>query len=136
MFTVRKKMKFEMAHRLTSAYSECCVGTIHGHSYILELFFQRKTLNNDGMVIDFGEVKNVVQPIIDRWDHSFVLHNEDPIITSDFKKSQQKLIQWGVNPTAENMAKFFFERVKESFPELCKVRVHETDTGYAEYKED
>jgi 6-pyruvoyl-tetrahydropterin synthase len=65
-----------------------------------------------------------------------VLHNKDPIITSDFKKSQQKLIQWGVNPTAENMAKFFFERVKESFPELCKVRVHETDTGYAEYKED
>lgn len=135
MFTIRKKFKFEAAHRLSSSYSKCCQG-IHGHSYIVEVFFRSEHLNQDGMVIDFGLVSEKVKELFDAWDHALLLEAaENPNITQTFQGvSKVVLTNW--NPTAENMAREIYYRLYGSFPQLYKVRVHETDSGYAEYQED
>lgn len=131
MYKVRKKFKFEMAHRLESSYSKECQ-QIHGHSYIMEVFLEAKNLNEDGMVIDFKKLKEVVQPMIDALDHKLIvtgncLHINDREVTLPF------------NSTAENMAKWLTEWCEKRLKKMADlsavtVRLHETDTGWAEYR--
>ena len=147
MYTVRKVFKFEAAHQLQSAYSSCCKDTIHGHSYIVELFLRSVLLNDDGMVIDFGRVSDVVKPMIEKWDHAlFLPHTKDEKQLDFLIASNKNVLIMPCNPTAENMAVMLFDEIKEAlnlgpsnkslgFPYLWKVRVHETATGWAEYQE-
>lgn len=111
---VTKIFKFEMAHRLDGCYSEECK-QIHGHSYRLEVTFEGH-MNEDGMVMDFKQVKEAVQPLVDSFDHKLVTSKEFG----------------GKNPTAENMAMFFFDRIRQKIIFVHKVRLWETDTCYAE----
>jgi 6-pyruvoyltetrahydropterin/6-carboxytetrahydropterin synthase len=129
MFTIRKQFKFEAAHVLDSSFSKCCQ-QIHGHSYRVELFFRSKDLNADGMVMDFGEVKEKIAHIIGQFDHAMIVGPKNSSVVHGQR------LQLCVNPTAENMARDFFDTIKKLIPQLCKVRVHETDTGYAEYERD
>jgi len=127
-----------MSHRLMSAYSKCCEN-VHGHSYKAEVFvYSSNYLNKDGMVIDFGLVKKVIQPIIDEWDHCIMLYEKDPLVKK-LKKSDIKIITKQYNPTAENMANDLYHAIntKLNHPSYMafKIRIHETDTGWAEYSE-
>lgn len=136
MYTIRKKFKFEMAHQLSDAYSKCCSEQIHGHSYICELFFTARVLDKSGMVVDFGEVKAKIKDYIDSWDHCLVMPGtmpEDYIKTLIKYNKNIKVVEY--NPTAENMAKDMYIQIKFIIPQLSKVRLHETDTGWAEYYE-
>jgi len=112
--SVTKIVKFEMAHQLDECYSEECKN-IHGHGYVLSVTFEGAVHPDTGMVMDFKEVKEILQPIVDRYDHKFLT-----------KES------YGKNPTAENMALDIFHAVREKTPLLKRVRLWETDTGYAE----
>lgn len=156
MFTVRKQFKFEMGHRLRSAYSACCRDQIHGHSFICEVFMRSSNLDKDGMVIDFGELKDLIAAYVDSWDHRLALPQE---FATEYKfPSEEKLpIFCEFNPTAEELARVFFRRIRlilkqklgdryndsmdllarTSDPRvrLWKVRLHETATGWAEYEE-
>ena len=131
MFIIRKELKFEAAHVLSGSYSKCCQ-QVHGHSYRVEVFLKSEKLNEDGMVVDFGKVKEAVGPLIESWDHSFMASEQSHI--NDFLPA--KMIIFPTNPTAENMAQYIFLQVKPFLPQLYKVRVHETATGYAEYFEE
>jgi 6-pyruvoyltetrahydropterin/6-carboxytetrahydropterin synthase len=112
--SVTKIVKFEMAHQLDECYSEECK-QIHGHGYRLEVTFEGDVHPVTGMVVDFKEVKELLQPIIARYDHKFLT-----------KES------YGKNPTAENMAMDIFQAIRQKTLMLKKVRLWETDTGYAE----
>ena len=133
MFTIRKEFKFEMSHRLVSSFHKPCQ-RFHGHSYVLELFFTSDKLNNDGMVIDFAQVKDIIGEYVDSWDHMMVLNEKDPALEANKEFiSNIKVVDY--NPTAENMAKDMYQYIKTMLPVLTKVRLHETVTGWAEYYE-
>lgn len=136
MYTVRKKFMFEMAHRLMTSYTKECQN-IHGHSYVLELFLSSIELNEDGMVIDFKEVKDKVKIYVDEFDHSLVLNSADKKWVDFVKEQNCKLKVVNYNPTAENIAKDFYDSFRHLFPRniSLKVRLHETTTGWAEYGE-
>ena len=147
MYTIRKKFRFEAAHRLMTSYSTKCQ-KVHGHSYVAEVFFSSSDLNEDGMVIDFGKLKNKLAEIFDKFDHSVVLCKDDKIAANIGDKEQEQMIDFGLvlvdwNPTAENMAKYFYDKIWEIIyadeelrgPELTAVRIHETETGWAQYAE-
>jgi len=137
MYIIRKKFKFEMAHQLSSAYSASCKNCIHGHSYILEVFFRSPGLNTDGMVIDFKLVKDKCSDFIQSWDHALVMPSDFSKEYLDIlKKYNKKLIITSYNPTAEKMAKDIFDRIHDQIPECYKVRLHESETGYAEYEQN
>ena len=136
MFTIRKTFKFEGAHILSSCYSKECKN-IHGHSYKVEVFISSEILNEDGMVIDFKELKEAVNPIIQNWDHALLV----PIpLYPSIVNSGLKVLSTTFNPTAENMARYFFNMIHDLLKVsqrklILKVRVHETETGWAEYYE-
>ena len=141
MFTIRKEFKFEMAHRLVSSFHKPCQRP-HGHSYVLELFFTSNELNEDGMVIDFAQVKDIIGEYVDSWDHIMVLKASDPLVDVLLGENIDKNIKAAdgikvvnYNPTAENMARDMYQYIKSVLPQLSKVRLHETTTGWAEYYE-
>lgn len=141
VFTIRKTFKFECAHRLVSSWSKKCQ-QIHGHSYKLELFLQSDKLNEDGMVIDFGQIKQLFQEELEIFDHQLVLSEEDPMLHfMPIEIEIDGVVLVPFNPTAENMAKYFFDKLTELFYaneeirhiKIKSVRIHETETGWAEY---
>ena len=129
---VTKQFKAEIAHRLISSYSTKCQ-SIHGHSYLFRVTMGSEHLNSDGMVIDFGEVKDKLGPLIDAWDHSYMFSKDD--VLADHYKLMAKtvplrLIEVDYNPTAENMAYHIFRAcIKLGLP-VKHIEVQETATGW------
>ena len=145
MHVIRKTYKFEYAHQLRGAHTKGCYETIHGHSGKVELFFGSKTLDKNGMVIDFGEISELVKSfIMGLLDHALVMPSSFPkTYLNSLKKHNKKLLIIDENPTAEFFAESLYydiEKIlKPIFEErqlnvfLWKIRFHETDTGYAEF---
>ena len=146
MFTIRKLFKFEMAHQLKDSYSAACHENLHGHSYVLELYFISQKTDKYGMVVDFGEVKDVIGDYVNSWDHSLTMPVFfDKAYLDMLATYTKKMRITAYNPTAENMAKAMFEEITKMINdyqmkkdgainwELSKVRLHETTTGWAEY---
>ncbi len=146
MIRLTKEFSFESAHAL-EGYDGAC-REIHGHSY--RLFVTVKGEPNDdvkspkcGMVIDFGDLKRVVnEQIIDRMDHSFVMRRTDKALdiasTLSDHFSNVQLVDY--QPTCENMLSDFAARISSQLPcgvELHSLKLHETATSFAEwYAED
>ena len=134
MLKIRKKFKFETAHRLVSSYSTRCQ-SFHGHSYTVDLVLKGSTLNDDDMVVDFGEVKADVGDMFDLFDHSMVLSDQDPFtprMIDIMKEGNMRYLIVSYNPTAERMAQHFYKELKGQGHDVDSVRVHETLTGWAE----
>jgi len=136
LFKVRKRFKFECAHKLNSSYSKCCQN-VHGHGYICDVILSSTKLNDDGMVMDFGELKDKIQRIFDQYDHSTVVTDG---LQYELPEGTSVVLSEG-NPTAENMAKAIYHEIEKALNidensdiQLDKVVVHETDTGYASYE--
>lgn len=116
--SVTKSITLETAHQLTDSYSKECQ-TMHGHSYKCEVTFEGEVDRETGMIIDFKKIKEILQPVHDKYDH----------------KNFTKATFNGQNPTAENMARDIFEMVRfGSTPAtlIKRVRLWETATCYAE----
>jgi len=144
MFTIRKQFKFEMSHQLEKAYSSACTDCLHGHSYLCEVFFQSKDLDETGMVIDFGLVKKIIGGYINEWDHALVLPAslyDVYMKNSAFRENNTKVKKTSYNPSAEEMSRDMYKYIKKVLRAhaphvtLKSIRLHETTTGWAEYSE-
>lgn len=146
---IRKKFKFEGAHIVRDCSSNRCKFSIHGHSYVVEVFLTSKGFDNGGMVMDFGLMKKSISDFIDSFDHCYSLWSREKEEFKTFIKQQSaRWIEMPVTPSAEMYSLMFFfvvdQIVKntefnngEQNVELYSVRVHETETGYAEsFRED
>jgi len=146
---IRKLFKFENAHIVRKCTSRRCSRSIHGHSYKVEVKLSSNFLDNGQMVMDFGLMKLYIKDIIDSFDHAITLWNEDNKEYIEFAtKFSERYIILPVNPSAEQFSRVFFliiDRIlglmdfknSEKEIKLYSIRVHETETGYAEcFKED
>jgi len=91
-----------------------------------------RMLNEDGMLIDFKKLGEIVRPLIMAWDH-FVIVAEDQL-----GMPTEGWVEVPFNPTAENMARYLHDKIEPLVLgglAVC-VRVHETETGWAEYGEE
>ena len=141
---IRKLFKFEGSHIVRDCSSDRCKKSIHGHSYIVEVMFTADTLDNGQMIVDFGLLKGTVKDLIDSFDHAYSLWYREKEDFQEFIKSHSdRYIIMPVSPTAEMYAVMFFAAIRaiildtqfnngECGVKLHSVRVHETDTGYAE----
>ena len=130
---ITKQFKMEVAHRLVSSYSKRCQ-SVHGHSYLMEVTLESEQLNGDGMVMDFGEVKDKMNHFFDAFDHSYIIYKND-ITLPLFKQIEglihNRMMVVDYNPTAENMAYHIFRAMVENNLPVSSVRVQETLTGWA-----
>jgi 6-pyruvoyltetrahydropterin/6-carboxytetrahydropterin synthase len=109
MYYVSKRMEIAGAHNLKLSYESKC-SNLHGHNWIVIVYCKSDELNEDGMVIDFKHIKNMVS---DKLDHQYL---NDVV---DF------------NPTAENMAKWICDEIGEK---CYKVSVQESEGNTAIYE--
>lgn len=136
-----------MAHRVMNHGSKC--KNLHGHRYAIEVGVDDKVIDkegeaNEGMVIDFGDLKNIMMTEIDAvFDHNSIFSVEDPIkpFIEEIAKHQNKVpIFVHFIPTAENLAKFWYKIIEPNLKDvgikIKYVRVFETPTSTATYEEN
>lgn len=144
---IRKLYRFEACHVVRGCNSQRCKQNFHGHSYVVEIFFESSMLTDYGMVIDFGDLKKIgVAEFIDKLDHSWHFSTNEADEIKDFiRNNNERWIELPFNPTAENYAAWIHKVVSglitkaiadnqldNHFADVKSVRVHETATGYAE----
>src|SRR5262249_42866344 len=127
---------FDMAHALTEHEGEC--RNIHGHTYHLSVTVIGRPLqsprdSDDGMVMDFSELKKIVmQEIIRPLDHAIVLSETD--LRSEQLRNETKLVITKYRPTCENLLTDLVLRLQKHFygsVKLHSVTLRETPTSYA-----
>ncbi len=132
---IAKEFRWEMGHRLPEHFGLC--KNIHGHSYKMIVEFEGE-LDEQGMIIDFYDVEKIINPIIEKLDHSFMVNKNDKIVIEFLERMNSKKVIVDFNSTAENISKYLLKDLSSSkLPSNVKklsVRVYETDGNFAEEK--
>ena len=143
---VTRKIEIDMGHRVPNHKSKC--KNLHGHRYVIEVGVDDKVIktmgsSDEGMVIDFGDLKQVMMEVIDAdFDHGFVMYEHDvlaPVFVQLAKKTGQKIIFTSFIPTAENLAEHWYYLLKKKLLErnirIAHIRVWETPNCSAMFSE-
>lgn len=123
MFRVSVEETFSSGHALRGYKGKC--ENVHGHNYRVQVSIEGPQLDGIGLLVDFTQVKRALRGIIAGLDHQF-LNDLDAFKT--------------VNPSAENMAKYFYEQLTGQLnglpagARLTEAIVWETDTACAVYR--
>ncbi len=130
---IAKEFRWEMGHRLPEHFGQC--KNIHGHSYKMIVEFEGE-LDDNAMIIDYYDVEKIINPIIEKLDHAFMVHKDDTIVLEFLEKMNSKKVVVDFQATAENICLYLLGEIKKtSLPENVshiKVRVFETPFDYAE----
>ena len=132
MYQVSVEEEFAAGHALRGYKGKC--ENPHGHNYKIRITVEGKALNKIGLLIDFVELKAAMHGTSRKLDHVF-MNDVEPFISN--------------NPSAENIARFFYEEVsalvkeslrksdgdwpKDALPYVKEVTVWETSTSIATY---
>lgn len=136
MYKIITKIRFEYAHRLIHHQGKC--RHVHGHSGEAIIELTADTLNRNGFVMDFADVKQPLkQWINENWDHAY-LANENDLLLPTLRQADMRVFTFPHEPSAEVMAKYLFEQVAklDLRPEVkvTRVIIQETCTGLAIYE--
>jgi len=112
-----KSFHFEAAHDLPTFPADHKCRRLHGHSFQFDVLVQGEVDPAKGYLVDYGEIKRVVDPIVRLLDHYYL--NE---------------IEGLKNPTAENLSRWLWDHIKPTLPLLASIVVHETCTSACEYQ--
>lgn len=128
MITLTRVFKFDAAHSLPDYPGKCA--NLHGHTWQVEIEIAGPgpkfpvqhpdgtfPTKYEGILIDFVDMKKIIEPLIDHLDHQHINEVIDII------------------PTAENLTERFVETLFEVF-KLVRVRVYESDEAWAEWKKN
>ncbi len=139
---ITKKFDFEAGHALFGYDGKC--KNIHGHSYKLFVTVIGEPINDsshikNGMVIDFGDLKTIVnQEIIKPFDHSVIFNNQSPhkVIGEKLLAEGHNVIMVDYQPTSENLIIDFAHKIQAQLPKsisLFSLRLQETESSFAEW---
>jgi 6-pyruvoyltetrahydropterin/6-carboxytetrahydropterin synthase len=133
MHRVTRELHFCYGHRLLDYSGKC--RHLHGHNGRVLITIESQGLDKLGMVVDFSDIKRLMQTWIDEHlDHKMILHRNDPILPT-LQAQREPVYLLDVNPTAENIAKLIYQQAKVlGFP-VAEVSLWETTTSYATYRE-
>lgn len=122
MVSVVKVFEFAYGHHLPGYHGKCA--NPHGHTGVMEVEIGEPDQGDgfaapDGMIIDFAELKSIVNlAVVEKMDHHYL---------NDFLEM----------PTAENMTKWAVVELQKRFGDcLLRVRIYETPTSCAEWRKD
>ena len=113
MYMMGISVKFSAAHTI-KGHPKC--GRMHGHNYRVVVTLSADTLDKNGMIMDFSEVKKVVHMVIDKLDHTYL---------NDVLKVE--------TVTAEYLAKYIYDKLVLRLPSVHSVQVYEDDDTWTLY---
>jgi 6-pyruvoyltetrahydropterin/6-carboxytetrahydropterin synthase len=123
MFEVTVQADFSSGHYLRNYQGKC--ENPHGHNYRVLVTLVGEALDDAGMLIDFKLLKHVLKPTVEYLDHQMI-NDLEPFTR--------------LNPSAENLAKYFFDETAVRLQQIeggrVKIKdctVFETDTSFARY---
>jgi 6-pyruvoyltetrahydropterin/6-carboxytetrahydropterin synthase len=125
MFQVSVDEGFSAGHALRGYRGKC--ENTHGHNYKVRITLQGSKLDSVGLLCDFMHLKKIIRDVIQGLDHQFL--NDLPHFAE-------------VNPSAENVAKYFYDQASKEMAALpagahiIAVTVWETDVASATYWPD
>ena len=144
MSTIRitKQFTFEAGHALYGYDGKC--KNLHGHSYKLFVTVAGSPIADPknakyGMVIDFGDLKKIVnEEIVDIFDHATVFNKNTPHLelANELIKREHHVLLTDYQPTTEMMVIDFADKIKKRLPKdikLHSIKLQETDTSFAEW---
>lgn len=108
-FEVGYESNFCAAHALR--HYKGATEPTHGHNFRVIVTVTGKKLDRSGMLVDFLDLKKIVDQEIARLDYRFLNESVD-----DFREGRGAL-----SPSAENIARVLFERIKPQLPDVCKL---------------
>ena len=125
MFEVTVEDSFAAGHYLRNYKGKC--ENPHGHNYKIRVTLAGNELDKAGLLLDFRDLKDVMKHVIDRLDHQ-MLNDIEPFTT--------------LNPSAENISRYFYDQTNERLKSVTSGRVRvkdvtvfETETTTATYSE-
>lgn len=159
MITITKTYEIDAAHTLLNHYGPC--KHMHGHRYKFDLTLtgnmtaqEERGVTLDGMLVDFSYLKQAFEATIQKWDHAYLsplsqqqLNVNMALTPLSVLKAlglddSSRVIAFGVNPTAENIAivanGFIMQWLKDHCPVIddlysLTIQVFETPTSSATY---
>jgi 6-pyruvoyltetrahydropterin/6-carboxytetrahydropterin synthase len=132
MFRVTREIDFCYGHRLLNYEGKC--RHLHGHNGRVLITLEAPDLDHRGMLVDFSDIKRLVQRWIDdTLDHNLLLCRDDPIAPILQEKGERVFLM-DDNPTAENIARLIFEHAKAAGLPVIEVTLWETPNCHASYR--
>jgi len=143
---ITKYIEIDTGHRVPFHNGKC--RGFHGHRYRVEVGVDDKVIqeqgsSDEGMVIDFSDLKKIMMGYIDdHLDHTSIYYDNDPCLNSLAaleQDSPKPIVFVSFIPTAENLAKYIYERIKKPLEyrkiKIAHVLINETPSSSALYKE-
>lgn len=141
---ITRRLEFDAGHRIASHESQC--RHLHGHRYAIEItlsgdIIHRAGAPNEGMVMDFSEVKQIAKTtVVDAWDHAFLVDRADHEVVAFLGSVPgHKTVVVDAPPTAENLAALAFRLLDVAYSDkygnhltLERVRLFETPNCWAD----
>jgi len=125
MYEVTVEDSFAAGHYLRNYKGKC--ENPHGHNYKLRVTLAGNELDKAGLLLDFKDLREVMRDVTDRLDHQMI-NDIEPFTM--------------LNPSAENLSKYFFDQTNAKLKVVTggrvwvkNVTVYETDTTTATYSE-
>ena len=118
VYIITKDFHFSASHELKKLPENHQCYRLHGHNYILKIELQSKDLDTYDFVLDYGKLSKIKIYIDENFDHR---HLNDVMENN--------------NPTAELIAKHFYDLFKPDFPQISAIHISETPKTWAVYRE-
>lgn len=139
---ITKQFTFETGHALYGYDGKC--KNVHGHSYKLSVTVIGTPISDSanvkfGMVIDFGDLKKIVnREIVNVFDHATVFNKNTPHVelAKELSDRGHNVLLVDYQPTSEMMVIDFAAKIQALLPEniqLHSLRLQETQTSCAEW---
>ena len=131
---IAKEFQWEMSHRLPFHKGDC--KNIHGHTYKVRVEIEGDTDAN-GMIMDYFDMANIMNPVIHKLDHAFLVDSSDSIMLDFLTSNNFKHVVINKTTTAENIAAYILDIITPSFQQyknidILKIRFNETADVFAE----
>ena len=138
MYGLKTESSFDAAHFLTDYHGEC--ENLHGHRWRVVAVIATDELQETGtckdMVMDFGDFKRILRQLTEELDHSFIVEEGSlkPQTMECLKEEGFTLSVMPFRTTAENLARYFWQRLDDAGVPILTVEVYETPNNCAIYE--
>ncbi len=132
MYQIIREIHFSYGHRILNHPGKCA--RLHGHNARVQIELAAEALNDQGMVMDFYDVKRILGTWIDEaLDHRMLLDPRDPL-AEKLMQAGEPVVLTPYPPTAEGFARWIFEEAKKRGLPVSKVTFWETPSSAASYE--
>jgi 6-pyruvoyltetrahydropterin/6-carboxytetrahydropterin synthase len=111
MYRIERRFTAPIGHRLSKHKGRC--KNIHGHNFTILVGIKSENLNENDMVMDFTELKEIVGQYIDMFDHCLLLNKDDKSLAPYLRSTVcERVIEFPFDPTAERLSEQIYNYVE------------------------